>query len=106
MRLLAASDLHGNRTMFRALPSIARERGVDAVVLAGDLLGSPKGHTSEEEAQRADAAMIIDALGLFHIHGHIHEAFGQSGIHFNVACGRKMRAMLIDVERIEHTVIV
>ena len=42
-----------------------------------------------------------------HIHGHVHRAFGRDGIHFNVASGpRQLRAMLIELETLEHEVIV
>lgn len=40
-----------------------------------------------------------------HIHGHIHYWFGREGRHFNVASGGKKRAMMIDLETMEHGVI-
>lgn len=40
-----------------------------------------------------------------HIHGHIHERFGVSGIHFNVAAAGVKRAVLIDLEPMAHTVV-
>ena len=40
-----------------------------------------------------------------HIHGHIHRRFGRSGRHFNVAAGSCRRAMLIDLETLEATVL-
>ena len=39
MRLLAASDIHGNHDFYRWIPLLVQESKVDAVVLAGDLLG-------------------------------------------------------------------
>lgn len=40
-----------------------------------------------------------------HIHGHIHFRFGRQGIHFNVAADMQERAVLIDLESMEHTVL-
>jgi Icc-related predicted phosphoesterase len=40
-----------------------------------------------------------------HIHGHIHYWFGREGCHFNVASAGKKRAMLIDLETMEHRVL-
>jgi len=40
-----------------------------------------------------------------HIHGHIHYWFGREGIHFDVASAGKKRAMIIDLETMEHRVI-
>ena len=40
-----------------------------------------------------------------HIHGHSHSGFGRNGIHFNVASARSNRAMLIDLETLEHEVL-
>jgi Icc-related predicted phosphoesterase len=204
MRLLAASDLHGNRAMYRALPEVARKHDVGAIVLAGDLLGDSDdapalidalslcrqpvfyimgnddpielgidtesirsihlrrfalgeynvvgyqctlpfmgGATERPETEigrdlqgiaslvdehsilvtHGPARGVLDRTRLgnagstslailietrrprLHIHGHIHECFGRSGIHFNVAAGWKMRAMVIDVDRLEHSEI-
>jgi len=40
-----------------------------------------------------------------HIHGHIHQSFGRSGRHFNVAAGYERRTMLIDLAKLERVVI-
>jgi Icc-related predicted phosphoesterase len=40
-----------------------------------------------------------------HIHGHIHHLFGREGRHFNVSSAGKKRAMLIDLETMEHRVV-
>jgi Icc-related predicted phosphoesterase len=40
-----------------------------------------------------------------HIHGHIHFHFGRQGIHFNVAADTRERAVLIDLERMEHSIL-
>jgi Icc-related predicted phosphoesterase len=40
-----------------------------------------------------------------HVHGHIHGCFGRSGRHFNVASAGHRRAMMIDLETMEHGVI-
>jgi Icc-related predicted phosphoesterase len=62
MRILAAADLHGDRGCYRWIASAAAQRGVDAVVLAGDLLGGPGDLMSVEDAQRAQAAEIESIL--------------------------------------------
>jgi len=43
------------------------------------------------------AALLARRPFLAHIHGHIHEAFGHSGRHFNVASAGRRRAVLIDL---------
>lgn len=40
-----------------------------------------------------------------HIHGHIHEAFGRDGTHFNAACAGRCRAILIELPSLQHEVI-
>ena len=55
MRVLAAADVHGRRTVYDWLLAAAREHRVDAVILAGDLLGCPDGFDTPEESQRHDA---------------------------------------------------
>ena len=40
-----------------------------------------------------------------HIHGHLHYWFGREGRHFDVASAGKKRAMMIDLETMEHRVI-
>ena len=63
MRILAASDVHGNHDTYRWICERAVQSTVDAVVLAGDLLGVPDGFASVEDAQRADATEICTLLG-------------------------------------------
>jgi Icc-related predicted phosphoesterase len=41
-----------------------------------------------------------------HIHGHIHGDFGRTGRHFNVASAGRKRAMVVDLETMEHRVVV
>jgi uncharacterized protein len=216
MRILAASDIHGNHDFYRYLPAQVRQSRADAIVLAGDLLGSPDGFETMEEAQRADAHEILRILELVrvpvfyimgnddlvelesssavvqsvhgkrieigaynivgyqytlpfigsvfekseetiakdlvlleplidshtvllthgpahgilddtpsgsagsrslrdlvirvgvrtHIHGHIHECFGRCERHFNVAAGRTMKAMVVELDTLEHHVVV
>lgn len=55
MRVLAAADVHGRRAVYDWLLAAAREHRVDAVILAGDLLGCPDGFDTPEESQRHDA---------------------------------------------------
>lgn len=40
-----------------------------------------------------------------HIHGHSHAGFGRQGRHFNVACGGRPRALLIDLATMRHRVL-
>jgi len=51
------------------------------------------------------AAMLERRTFLAHIHGHIHEAFGRCGCHFNVASAALRRAMLIDLPSLESRVL-
>jgi Icc-related predicted phosphoesterase len=59
MRFLAASDIHGNHAVYKWLVRKAKEMSVDALVLAGDLLGCPDGYDTIEDAQRQDASAIV-----------------------------------------------
>ena len=40
-----------------------------------------------------------------HIHGHSHDSFGRHGFHFNVASAGRERAMLLDLETMEHQIV-
>ena len=62
MRILAIADIHGDRAIYREIVRLAEERCVDAVVLAGDLLGAPPGFDSIEAAQQRDAVEILEVL--------------------------------------------
>lgn len=216
MKILASADLHGYHDVYRWIVDIAQKKDVDAVVLAGDLLGCPDDSLPIEEAQLADADRVLsiveplqfpvfyimgnddmielppsnscfrsvqgkradfggfnfvgyqytlpfmggifekpeeemeaDLLGLeplldsqtilvthgpakgirdigmlglhagseslwkllerrpvrAHIHGHIHEAFGRSDNHFNVASAGEKRCMIIDLMSMRHEII-
>jgi uncharacterized protein len=63
MRMLAASDIHGNHETYHWLASLARNRDVQLLVLAGDLLGFAEGFDKIEDAQAADAGRITAILG-------------------------------------------
>ena len=62
MRILAASDIHGNLDFYRRVPRVARHLSAGAVVLAGDLLGFAPGIDDMQTAQRANAREIIHHL--------------------------------------------
>jgi Icc-related predicted phosphoesterase len=62
MRVLAASDIHGNLETYRWLSGVADERRAELMVLAGDLLGSGGDDDTIEEAQRRDAAGLVSIL--------------------------------------------
>jgi len=40
-----------------------------------------------------------------HIHGHSHAGFGRQGSHFNVASAGRERAMILDLDMMEHQII-
>jgi uncharacterized protein len=62
MKILAASDLHGNPMAYEWLVQKAHDRGVKLVVLAGDLLGYPDGYETIEAAQQQNAQTVIHIL--------------------------------------------
>lgn len=60
MKILAAADLHGKHSTYSWIAEQARNRGVDAVVLAGDLLGWPdKGNVETWQARDAEVVVRI-----------------------------------------------
>lgn len=63
MRVLAASDIHGNLETYRWIIGVAQERRAELVVLAGDLLGSGDDGRTIEETQNGDAARLVSILG-------------------------------------------
>jgi Icc-related predicted phosphoesterase len=62
MRVLASADVHGKRPVYDWLLTVAQEHHVEAIVLAGDLLGCLDGFETPEQAQRHEAAMLIELL--------------------------------------------
>jgi len=62
MRVLASADVHGRWSVYLWLMTIAREQHVEAIVLAGDLLGGLDGFDTPEQAQRHEAGMLIELL--------------------------------------------
>jgi len=54
---------------------------------------------------RAIGELLERANVLCHIHGHIHHSFGQEENHFNVACGARRKAIIIDLPSLSHSVI-
>jgi Icc-related predicted phosphoesterase len=63
MRILAASDIHGNLETYRWIVGVAEERRAELIVLAGDLLGSGDDGDTIEKAQRRDATRLVSILG-------------------------------------------
>ena len=49
--------------------------------------------------------VVTDKNVRAHIHGHIHENFGRLGRHFNVAAAGRHRAMMIDLETMDSTIL-
>jgi Icc-related predicted phosphoesterase len=62
MRILACADVHGRPAVYQWLVATAREHGVEAILLAGDLLGCPDGFETPEEAQRYEAQTLTSLL--------------------------------------------
>jgi Icc-related predicted phosphoesterase len=62
MKVLASADLHGNWPVHDWLLTVAGEHHVDAIVLAGDLLGCPDGFDTPEDAQRHEARILTELL--------------------------------------------
>jgi Icc-related predicted phosphoesterase len=62
MRLLASADVHGRLAVYEWLLTVARQQNVDAIVLAGDLLGCLDGFETPEDAQRYDARTVANSL--------------------------------------------
>jgi len=62
MWVLASADVHGSRPVYDWLITVAREHHVEAIVLAGDLLGCLDGFDTPEDAQRHEAAMLVELL--------------------------------------------
>ena len=67
-------------------------------VLDVGVLDEPVGSTSLAE-------LVERRSPRAHVHGHVHHQFGRMGRHFNVASGGRKRAMLIDIETMEHEVV-
>ena len=62
MKILASSDIHGRRPVYEWLLEVARDHHVEAIVLAGDLLGCPEGFDTPEEAQRYESQGLTALL--------------------------------------------
>jgi Icc-related predicted phosphoesterase len=62
MRVLASADVHGSWPVYEWLISVAQEERVEAMVLAGDLLGCPDGFDVPEDAQRHEAGRLVELL--------------------------------------------
>jgi Icc-related predicted phosphoesterase len=217
MKILASADIHGQWAVYDWLLKVARDNKVEAIVLAGDLLGCPDGFDTPEAAQRYESGALTELLAsaaiavfyimgnddlvelnsdydmvksihnrredfgrlslvgyqyslpfmggtfekpepvieadmttlapllkpetvfvshspafgildpgfgeakigsrsirellesspfLLHIHGHSHAGFGRNGRHFNVAAAYRHRAMILDLETMEHKIVV
>lgn len=61
MKILAAADLHGARGTYSWIAGLAKQRAVDALVLAGDLLAWPE-KGGVEAAQLQYAQVVVDML--------------------------------------------
>jgi Icc-related predicted phosphoesterase len=62
MRVLASADVHGRLAVYEWLLTAARQHAVEAILLAGDLLGCPDGFDTPEEAQRHEATTVTGLL--------------------------------------------
>jgi Icc-related predicted phosphoesterase len=59
----------------------------------------------ENVGSHAIAALLKRRPVFAHIHGHIHQAFGREGIHFNVASAGVCRAVVIEFPTLLHHVL-
>src|SRR5688572_18797245 len=62
MKILAASDVHGVRPVYEWLLASANQHRVDAIILAGDLLGCLDGFDTPEAAQRHESELLVALL--------------------------------------------
>jgi Icc-related predicted phosphoesterase len=62
-------------------------------------------YSGDQVGSSALAGLLGRKRVLCHIHGHIHNSYGYEGNHFNVACGGRRRAMIIDVPSLSHVMI-
>jgi Icc-related predicted phosphoesterase len=67
MKILAASDIHGEHSFYVSLLKAVTPSEAQAIVLAGDLLGYAPGFEKAEDAQRADAEEILRSLETSHV---------------------------------------
>ena len=62
MRVLASADVHGKWPVYEWLVTVAREQRVQAMLLAGDLLGCPDGFDTPQLAQQHEARILVEFL--------------------------------------------
>jgi len=62
-------------------------------------------HTGQHVGSTSLRDLVRRTAPRAHIHGHIHQAFGRAGRHFNVASAGTKRAMVIDLLTMEHRVL-
>ena len=62
MRVLLSADVHGRHEIYAWLIETTSVVKPDALILAGDLLGTPRGYASRLEAQQADAIQVVARL--------------------------------------------
>ena len=63
MRVWQPADVHGQLAVYEWLVTSARRHDVQAILLAGDLLGCLDGFATPEDAQRHEAKTLSDVLG-------------------------------------------
>jgi Icc-related predicted phosphoesterase len=75
------------------------------LVTHGPAHGARDRVTIRRHAGSTSLRLLVDwSSPSLHIHGHIHYWFGREGRHFNVASAGKKRAMMINLETMEHRV--
>jgi Icc-related predicted phosphoesterase len=67
-------------------------------VLDTGVMDLPSGSVSIRE-------LIERTRPILHIHGHIHQQFGNRGRHFNVAAAGHKRAVVIDTDTLRYEVV-
>lgn len=65
MRILASADIHGNRAVYDWLLTAARLHSVDAILLAGDLLGFMDGFDNPRDAHSHEGQILVELLENF-----------------------------------------
>jgi len=88
-----------------SLESLMNSRTV--LVTHGPAYGVLDAGVLDQPCGSSSLAELLNRCALrAHVHGHIHSQFGRIGRTFNVASGGRKRAMIINLETMEHEVVV
>ena len=88
------------------LASLAPLMDSDAVFVAHSVYGILDAGLGDARIGSSSMGEFLEAHSFHaHIHGHSHAGFGRLGKHFNVAAGGQARAMILNLETMEHQVL-